>query len=317
MVHRVTTSSINAELVRNMQQSYNKYADLTTKISSGKKINSIIDNPSEAIDIIDTKRELNRIDVWQDNISTLANELNQSMDSIDIVIEKVQRVKDLATSAANETFSEERLNSILEEVDTLIESIVSSANTKYKGNYIFSGTNTQTPPYEVQYDKNNNIIGIKYNGTMPDGEWERQLEISEGVFQTGNVTGFEVFGDADAEGHPTGIMGELIDFKNTLEDIVNNNGKTHTDITNLLDNFTHSINQISGINSRLGTINNKLEMFSNSLNSTKLNLKEFLSGAEDIDMTEAITEWYSSQYAYQASMQVFTKFNSMSILNYI
>ena len=317
MVNRITTSSINSALIQNMQQSYNKYAELTEQISSGNKINSILDDPYKSLDIINTNRELNKIEIWNDNISALTNELNQTTDTIDLIIEKAQRVKDLATSASNETFSSDRLNSILEEVDILIESIVQSANTNYNDNYIFGGTNTKIPPYEIQYDNNNEIIGIKYNGTNQDGEWERQLEISEGIFQTVNVTGIEAFGEADINGTSNGIMGDLIEFKNTLTNIIDNNGQNYSDIKSSLDNFTQSINKMSGVNSKLGSISNKLEMSAHSLDSTKLNLKSFLSETQKIDLTETIAEWYSSQYAYQASMQVFTRFNSMSLLNYI
>ena len=317
MVNRVTTSSINSALIQNMQQSYNKYAELTEQISSGNKINSILDDPYKSLDIINTNRELNKIDIWNDNISALTNELKQSTDTIDLIIEKAQRIKDLATSASNETFTNDRLNSILQEVDILIESTVQSANTKYNDNYIFGGANTKIPPYEIQYDNNNEIIGIKYNGTRQDGEWERQLEISEGIFQTVNVTGIEVFGEADVNGTSSGIMGDLIEFKNILTDNINNNGQNYSDISNKLDDFTQSINQMSGVNSKLGSVTNKLEMSARSLDSTKLNLKSFLSETQEVDLTEAIAEWYSSQYAYQASMQVFTRFNSMSLLNYI
>ena len=83
MVNRVTTSSINSALIQNMQQSYNKYAELTEQISSGNKINSILDDPYKSLDIINTNRELNKIDIWNDNISALTNELNQSTDTID------------------------------------------------------------------------------------------------------------------------------------------------------------------------------------------------------------------------------------------
>ena len=136
-------------------------------------------------------------------------------------------------------------------------------------------------------------------------------------YSTANVTGIEAFGEADINGTSSGIMGDLIEFKNTLTNIIDNNGQNYSDISKKLDDFTESINKMSGVNSKLGSISNKLEMSAHSLDSTKLNLKSFLSETQEVDLTETIAEWYSSQYAYQASMQVFTRFNSMSLLNYI
>ena len=339
MINRVTSSSINANLVLNMQKNYADYAKLTEQISSGKKIESILDNLTEAINIINANRELNKIEEWKSNITYLTNELNQSSDTLDFIIDKSQRAKDLATISANKTYNKDNLNSVLTEVDLLIESIVDMANTKHNGNYIYSGVNTKTAPYEIQYDNNGEITGIEYKGSSKDNVWERKLEISEGIFQTVNVTGIEVFGESNVNGDSSGIMGDLIDLRNNLKNtiskleeqenlpenatqaeknqIVSEINSCYDSINRLLDNFDDSINNITGINSRIGAITNKLEMTSKALENTSLNIEGEKSDIENIDLTKTISEWYMSQYAYQASMQVFQASNSMSLLNYI
>ena len=339
MINRVTSSSINANLVLNMQKNYADYAKLTEQISSGKKIESILDNPTEAINIINANRELNKIEEWKSNITYLTNELNQSSDTLDFIIDKSQRAKDLATISANKTYNKDNLNSVLTEVDLLIESIVDMANTKHNGNYIYSGVNTKTAPYEIQYDNNGEITGIEYKGSSKDNVWERKLEISEGIFQTVNVTGIEVFGESNVNGDSSGIMGDLIDLRNNLKNtiskleeqenlpenatqaeknqIVSEINSCYDSINRLLDNFDDSINNITGINSRIGAVTNKLEMTSKALENTSLNIEGEKSDIENIDLTKTISEWYMSQYAYQASMQVFQASNSMSLLNYI
>ena len=339
MINRVTSSSISANLVLNMQKNYADYAKLTEQISLGKKIESILDNPTESINIINANRELNKIAEWKSNITYLTNELNQSSDTLDFIIDKSQRAKDLATISANKTYNKDNLNSILTEVDLLIESVVDMANTKDNGNYIYSGVNTNTPPYEIQYDNNGEITGIEYNGSSKDNVWKRKLEIGEGIFQTVNVTGIEVFGESDFNGESSGIMGDLIDLRNNLKNtiskleeqenlpenatqaekdkIVSEINSCYESINGLLDNFDNSINNITGINSRIGAVTNKLEMTSNTLENTSINIESEKSDIENIDLTKAISEWYMSQYAYQASMQVFQASNSMSLLNYI
>lgn len=339
MINRVTSSSINANLVLNMQKNYADYAKLTEQISSGKKIESILDNPTESINIINANRELNKIDEWKSNITYLTNELNQSSDTLDFIIDKSQRAKDLATISANKTYNKDNLNSVLTEVDLLIESVVDMANTKHNGNYIYSGVNTKTAPYEIQYDNNGEIAGIEYKGSSKDNVWERKLEISEGVFQTVNVTGIEVFGESDVNGDSSGIMGDLNDLRNNLkntiskleeqENLPENATQAEKDaigaeikacydsISGLLDGFDDSITQMTTVNSKFGTVTNKLEMSTEALSTSKLNLEEYISGIQDLDITEAISQWYTSQTAYQASMQTATSIMSMSLLNYM
>lgn len=323
MIGRVTSSLTNSQLVLNMQKSYADYAKLTEQLSSGKKLNSILDDPVQSVNLVDSKRELNQIGTWTENIKSLKNEINQSTDTMDLLISGGQRAKDLATSAANNVYNNGSLEAVLDEVDQIIESVVSAANSNYDGKYLFSGTNTKTAPYTIEYgvdangNKTDEIVGIKYNGTSPDGDWERKLEIADGVFQTVNVTGIEALGEYSG-GNSSGIMGNLMEFRNTLSDILNNqNGADFDDISGLLDGFTSSIETMSQTSSKLGSISNKLDMSQTSLDNSKTNLTEKISNLEDIDLTQAITDWYTSQYAYQASMQVFSAFNSMSLLNYM
>ena len=58
---------------------------------------------------------------------------------------------------------------------------------------------------------------------------------------------------------------------------------------------------MSTANVKLGTLSNKLDMSESSLTGSKNDLTEFISDIKDVDITQAITEWYNAQYAYQAS----------------
>ncbi len=367
MIGRVSSSAINSTLVGHIQNNYFDFAKLTEQLSTGKKINSILDDTLQSVNIINSNRQLGKIDIWSANIGSLTNEIKQSSETIDLIMEKGQRAKDLATSAANGTSTKNNLMSTLTELDNIIEAVVDMANTSYNGNYIYGGTNTKTPPYSIQYgiDADGNptdeIIGIKYNGTPIDGDWKRQLEIADGVFETSNVTGIAAFGECDvepvyeangttpvldADGNPTytensnsGIMGDLIDFRNALSDTIKkleeqenlpeNATQAEKDaigaevkacydsINGLLDGFDDSITQMTTVNSKFGTVTNKLEMSTEALSTSKLNLEEYISGIQDLDITEAISQWYTSQTAYQASMQTATSIMSMSLLNYM
>ncbi len=367
MIDRVTSTTVNNSLVGYIQQNYADYSKLTEQLSTGKKINSIFDDPIQAINIFNSNRLINRIDIWSANIGSLTNEITQTSETIDLIHERAQRAKDLATTAANGTSTKSTLQATLTELDQIIESVVDLANTSYNGNYIFGGTNTKTPPYEIQYgiDADGNpteeIIGIKYTGTPIDGEWQRQLEIADGVFETMNVTGAEAFGNCDvepvfqadgttpvldAEGNPTyqvnesnGIMGELINLRNAISDTIekyeeqenlpegtpqadkdalaNEISTCYDTINGLLDGFATAMDKMVQVNESFGADINKLEMSDESLADNKLNLKDYISGIQDLDLTEAISDWYSSQMAYQASMQASSSIMSMSLLNYM
>ena len=367
MITRVTSSSVNETLMNRISSSYANYSKLTEQISSGKRVNSIMDDAIESVNIIDSKRELGRIDLWKANIGVLNNEIKQSSETIDLSMEKGQRAKDLAATAANGTSTLPTLNATMAELNQLIETMVDSANTNYNGNYIYGGTNTKTPPYEIVYEIDSagnptkEIAGIKYTGTPKSGDWERELETADGVYERLNVTGDEAFGQydyepiyeadgvtpvLDADGNPTyalnsesGIFSDLMNFKNSLQDTIDaledqkalppDASKAdkeaasaavkagYDSIHGTLDGFDSSLEEMTTVNASFGTTMSKLEMSTKTLTDSTLNLKEYVSGIEDLDLTKAVSEWYSAQQAYQASMQATTSSMSMSLLNYM
>ena len=91
-----------------MQNSYANYAKLTAQLASGKKINSMLDYSIQSVNIVNSKREVGRIDTWSENIKALQNEINQSSATIDLLTENAQRAKDLATSAANNIYNKDK-----------------------------------------------------------------------------------------------------------------------------------------------------------------------------------------------------------------
>lgn len=367
MISRVTSSSVNSTLASQINNKYSDYAKLTEQLSTGKRVNSLMDDTIESINIINSTRRLNRIGVMSANISSIKNEIKDSSETIDKAISKAQRAKDLATTAANGTSTRSTIEASLTELDKLIETMIDLANTNYNGNHLFAGTNTKTPPYTIEYgidadgNQTDEIIGIKYSGTPVDGDWQRQLEIAEGVFQTMNVTGEELFGQydkepvyeadgvtpvLDADGNPTyqvnsssGIMGNLIEFRNALSETLEKMDEQealpedasqadkqaagdalkacYDKINGLLDGFGTSIDKMTLVNSSFGTITNKLDMSSESLLDSENNLKEYIEGIQGLNITQAVSDWYNAQYAFQASMQASTSIMSMSLLNYL
>ena len=367
MISRVTSSSINTTLSNQISTQYSNYAKITEQLSTGNRINSIMDDPIQAVNILSSNRQLNRLGTWSANIKVLNNEIKDSSETIDKMLEKVQRAKDLATTAANGTSTKSTLEATLTELNQIIEGMVDFANTNYNGNYIYGGTNTKTPPYEILYgidatgNKTDEIVGVKYNGTKVTDEWQRQLEIADGLFQTVNITGDAAFGQylkepvfeadgvtpvLDAEGNPTytvtednGIMSDLIKLQDAIKETIKKLDEQenlpedasqadkeaigaeikacYDSISGLLDGFTKSMDVMTGVNERFGTITNKLTMSEESIADSELNLESFISEIKEVDVLKAVGEWYQSQYALQASMQASTSIMSMSLLNYI
>ena len=144
MISRVTSSAVNSTLASQINKRYADYAKLTNQITTGKRVNSLMDDTIESVNIINSNRQLTRIGVLGANVSSIANEIKDSSETIEKVIDKAQRAKDLATTAANGTSTKSTIKASLSELDQIIETVVNLANTNYNGNYLYGGTNTKT-----------------------------------------------------------------------------------------------------------------------------------------------------------------------------
>ena len=193
MVERLTSTSTNEMLLKYTNNNLTKFNDLTIKLASGDKYTGISDNPTATVNILNTGRQINQIGVFKGNISLATSALG-NQDSILSLAEKyTQRARDLAMQASTGTYDAAALEGIKADVDELIHTIMDIGNNEYNGGYTFAGSRIKTVPYTFEKDSEGNIT-VTYNGSKATDNYQKKTEISDGVFETINVTGDQVFG---------------------------------------------------------------------------------------------------------------------------
>ena len=194
MLTRISTVSMQNNLINQLTANQNKYYELQQQALTGQKINSIIDNPTGAAKIIILNNGLSKIESYQKNVSAAQGEYEAMDGTLATVLDKLQRANELAITAANEYNSAETLKGIKSEITSIKDTIMNLSNTQYMDMFIFSGTNTNTATYIT--DENGSIV---YNGTPSTGDYKRQLEVADGTYLTLNIPGDSIFGTYDAE----------------------------------------------------------------------------------------------------------------------
>src|SRR5574344_67575 len=281
MTMRLTSQSMNSILINNINR--NKYDLFNTQnqILSGKKINNIDDSPLDTGTLIGTNKDLYQIDNYLSNINMATSEMNVSDGAFGNIIDRMDRALELTMSAANETNSTNSLSAIKAEIDQLKESIIDSANSKYNGQYIFSGTNTQTTPYKLQADGS-----IVCNATASGGEWKREMEISEGVNVQLNTDSKALFGEWDsATKKGSGIFGTL----GKLSEDLNADPPDYQAIRNALDGINDGLEEANIQRTTVGTNAQKANLTKTSLSDNQLLLKTNKSSIQDTDVATAAT----------------------------
>ena len=159
-------------------------------------------------------------------------------------------------------------------------------------------------PYSLDDD-----LKVTYSGKKQDVNWERNIEISEGVTMPLNVNGEQILGDENG-----GIFATL----KQLHDALANPDMDVKAISACLDPIQAGIKSITDAQSTLSSRVQRLDATSNINDNASLSLTEMKSNLVDTDISEAATQLMMYQTALQASLQAGASImQQASLLTYI
>lgn len=312
---RTTNLGTTNSMMNYITTAESKYYALSEEASSGKKLTEPSENPTGAKNVLNINAKLSQLNSYTDNMKLAQNELNVVDDTYASITNAIQNANDLATQAANGSYSQSDLDGIKVQINQIIEGVVDLANTQYNGAYLFSGTATSTPAYSVTRDAAGNITDIKYNGTPSTGEWQRYAQISDGVSVAINATGDQVFG-ASTAGPPavhTGLMDTLMNLSNALGPVANRPA-----ISASLDSFSVDSDTVSAARTREASITKRFEITGYSIDTATTQLTASKSDLQDADLSQVLTDLSTQKLALQATMSVTSSLLSgKTLLDYI
>ena len=186
------TNKLNAfSSMKTTQSSMENLYKVQAQTSSGLKIENSFESASTYI--TNARLEYERATLTQiEDAATLTDELMKNTDkTLDSIVNLITQFKQKVTQAVNATQSQTSRDVIAKELTRIKEEIVELANTSINGQFLFSGSLTNTKPFDYQgnyYGDSNrlNIVagdGIKtpYNVPgydlffKPDNDFKKQI----------------------------------------------------------------------------------------------------------------------------------------------
>ena len=144
---RVTDRQQTDSLITAVQNIRRDIFDRQEQISSGKRVNRPSDDPAASERISQFKNVLRTTERRLFAVSEGVGRLNLSDSTFATVGNTVQRARELAIQAGNDTNSSVERANIGKEVNQLFQSLSGLANTQLNGRSIFAGHETLTDPY--------------------------------------------------------------------------------------------------------------------------------------------------------------------------
>ncbi len=184
MTTRISTSSMFDLALASMLARQKQLAALQQQVATGQKIVTAKDDPVAAGAAVGLDRALAELERLGQNANTVGNRLGLQENALALAGDDLIRINELAVQAASDTLSDEDRRSIAAEMRTLLDNLLSLANsTDGTGRYLFGGTADDVAPFSRVAG------GVAYNGD----QMQRSVEVAPGLFVKDTLPGSEVF----------------------------------------------------------------------------------------------------------------------------
>jgi flagellar hook-associated protein 3 FlgL len=287
---------LNQRLLYDLHNVTSQLQTSEQQLSSGYKLNQPSDDPYGASQALKLRADLAANQQYQSNVQDANSWQNVADTALGDIGDSIQRARDLVLQGANGSNAATDRQAIVTELNQLIDSIKTDANTQYAGRFIFSGTKTNSQPYQLgsndAYSGNTAMI---------------TREIGVGVQVTINQPGSTIIGD-DTSGLLATLRGIVTDLQSG-----NTNALSTTDL-NALDSAN---DQLLNARAQVGALSDRLTTASNRLQSTEQSTTQLLSNVQDADMTQVMVNFSTQQAAYQAALRAGAQIIQPSLMDFL
>lgn len=167
---RIGSSQLSSLMLRNIQRNSAGVNDLYNQVSTGKRITQPADDPISTVRLLLLEAENAALTQYQGNIDTLERDLAREESVLGSMNTVLQRMRDITLQAGNGSYGSGERDALAVELEELVGLLQEYGNYQQaNGQYIFSGTKSQTQPIQASVD------GFIYAGS----DQQRQVSISE------------------------------------------------------------------------------------------------------------------------------------------
>ena len=192
------------DILADLQQSQTAVNTTLQEVATGKSVNVPSDNPAASAAMVQNTIETANVDQYTQNVSGTLSMLQTADSSIGSVVNSLTQALSLGTEGANGTTNSTDLQAIATQVQGILESVVSQANTTYQGAYLFGGTETSSAPYTAD---SSSPSGYTYNGNSDTNS----VAVGDDVNVQVNLPGSQIFSNASSD-----VLGSLSNLVSAL-----------------------------------------------------------------------------------------------------
>ncbi len=141
---RISAKIMADHIKANLAKQSTQLMETQLKLATGKRINKPSDDPVGIGKVLDYRTTLQTVDQFRDNILESRTRVEFTESVLGQVSEFIEDAKKLATSPGIEDKT-----AFAQEIRNIRQQVLGLANSKYGGNYLFSGHLSDTAPFDL------------------------------------------------------------------------------------------------------------------------------------------------------------------------
>lgn len=315
---RVTFNSPIKPYLNNLENIQNRKINEEMRISTGNRIQSLADDPSNLVDSKQLNSKIEKNNTFINNINESLNEMKLASESIDFFSNSMQKIRDLSIDSTQIGVQGNTVNMAVY-IKGILDDMVKEANKDLNGKFLFSGTKTlansidNTPPstnnqpYELiegeKTSENPSGLQVIFKGNNNDRTMNKDNYSTEVI----NVSSNKLFGNnLEALQSVIGLY-NLLYYKSdgiarTKDDYLSSDD--FQKLNNYQKVIADNVNSLNVVNSDFGAKINRLELIQSQYDSDNIRLKEIKSIKSDTDVAKTAMNLKLEDTALSYSLQV-------------
>ena len=301
---RVTQNITTSNFISYINQHAENLLKTQQQIASQKRINKSSDDPIGMGQVLGYRANLAVTDQYQENIEQGMTRIEFNELTLDLASDLVDTARELAAEYSGPTHSAAARQSVALQIKDLYDQVMQMANSKFNGNYIFSGHATNTAPFSRDADFN-----AAYNGD--DGKL--RIMVSDNVEVNIVADGSKIFQNAANGG--VNIFDELKNLIDGLENPDPVAGSAQIEATaNVLQ---AGRDQINSRRSEYAPVLYRLQATDEYLTNLRPIVEGAMATLEQADITKAVVELQNLELAYETTLATAARIIQPSLLDFL
>ncbi|MCI5523006.1 MAG: flagellar hook-associated protein 3 [Spirochaetales bacterium] len=222
-MQRISSQLNNSDTQYYLRRQEIRQNKMNAQIGSQSKIGSLRDDPIAAGHLVRYESYVSRVEQFEKNAQTLADNFEVRDGYINQNLQIMQRIRELAVTGANGTYTQDDLKNMATEVNELLKELVQNANAVGPdGKSLFAGTRTAGIAFDVEMA---NVPGadealiekVRYNGNIG----VNKIEVDENAYLTVDTAGNKIFWAESQQ-----LMGQrdLGSWQNNIDSVISIDG---------------------------------------------------------------------------------------------